>query len=220
MEDHITNQPIASAPAPETQSQPMAKRPGRSRGILAVVVIVILLAGVLYWSGGAGLQYTDPQGAYSIQLPRGWEVLDQEMGTTTSITRFAAPHDEEDGPSMTIAVHRFERTPTIEGLMALFTEEGFFQLVANDVKSGLNEYQETSNATTTMRGIEYHVISGTYVAPKSQKVVAQDLYVALLDDAYYLVGTDAYTDLWEENAEAIRRSVASLTFASSSPIQP
>ncbi|MBP6858892.1 MAG: hypothetical protein KBC33_03640 [Candidatus Pacebacteria bacterium] len=140
--------------------------------------------------------YTDVGGKYSIRLPQGWSVQDASQATTSSVTLFVGPRQDNGEALMRMVVSRFDRTPESDAMMKQFTEEGFFQLTANNVKIGLNEYNETANEVVTMDGKKFYRIAGTYIGPKSQKEVTQELYITLTDEAYYLIGIDVYSKLW------------------------
>lgn len=157
--------------------------------------------------------YVDTAAQFSIQLPRNWVVRDSVYATTTSTVRFSASQKSRGvgDDSVRIVVTRFEKTPAVSIAMKEYLEEGFLQQIVNDVKLGLNKYTETSNGTTTIQGVLYHRIVGSYVGIQSQKRVIQELYITLTPEAYYLVGVDVYADLWDENKRSVLDAINTLT---------
>ncbi len=151
--------------------------------------------------------YTDQLGYFSLELPSGWKEVDSIYGTTTETVLFSGSGVNEQDVGTRITVNKYERTKKVDNAIKIYTEEGFSQLIANDVKFGLNEYKELSNATTSIQGRMFYVIKGTYVGIKSRREVTQYLYITHTSDSYYLIGIDVYSDLWAANEDEVLRSI-------------
>ncbi|MEN9913116.1 MAG: hypothetical protein RLY66_524 [Candidatus Parcubacteria bacterium] len=155
--------------------------------------------------------YTDPAGKFSVMIPEGWAFQDVVHATSSSMTWFVGPKQDNGDALMRMAITRFDRTPESNAEMKKYTEEGFFQLTANNIKLSLNKYNETANETVMMKDRKYYRIAGTYVGLKSQKEVTQELYVTLTDDAYYVIGIDVYSKIWEQQKGYVLTSLDSFT---------
>ena len=179
-------------------------------GIVALLFVTIASIVLGIYRQNARL-FTGANGKYSIMVPQGWTMQDSMYATSSSGVRFVGPKQDNGEALMTMAIARFERTSEVNLLMKQHTEKGFFQFIANNVKLGLNMYNETANETVIMKDRKYYRIAGTYVGPKSQKEVTQELYVTLTDDAYYLIGIDVYSKIWEQQKGYVLTALDSFT---------
>lgn len=176
------------------------------------IVVLVTIGSVAYGTYRQNARvYTDVAGKYSIRLPQGWSVQDAAYATTSSMVWFVGPTQANGEATARMMISRFDRTPESDAMMKRYTEEGFFQLTANNVKLGLNKYTETANETVMMDGQKYYHIAGTYVGLKSQKEVTQELYITLTDDAYYLIGIDVYSKIWQQQKGYVLTALDSFT---------
>lgn len=147
--------------------------------------------------------YVDQTAKFSLNLPKGWSENDKKISSTTSNTWFA-------GASSTMVVTRHARTAETEALLTKLGPGGLIDTIVNNIVSGLNQYNLVSTKSMSVNGVPYRQVISTYVGVKSKKQATQYLYVTLAKDAYYLIGIDVYSDVWEKNKDAIMQSVNTL----------
>lgn len=147
--------------------------------------------------------YIDKIARFSLNLPNGWSESDKKVSSTTSNIWFK-------NASSSIVLTRHIRTAETEKNISNLGPGGLIDGIVNSIVSGLNQYNLVSTKSMSINGVPYRQVISTYVGVKSKKQATQYLYVTLAKDAYYLIGIDVYSDVWEKEKDAIMQSINTL----------
>lgn len=148
--------------------------------------------------------YRDSVAKFSISLPKDWVVQDKTYSTTTASIRFG-------GNSSTIVVDKHSRSAEVERVLKQLGPGGLIDTIVNGIVSGFNQYALVLTESISINGVPFRKVVSTYVGMNSKKQATHHLYVTLTDDAYYFIGIDAYSDIWDKNKDAILQSVNTFT---------
>lgn len=147
--------------------------------------------------------YTSQFLKMSLYLPKGWTVQDQTDSTTTPSVLFG------NGTS-TLTVKRFIRNDKVDSAVLTLDTEQFLVFIADGLKDDIPGYTVVATSTVSIQGVNYYKIIGSYTGVTSKKPVTQYAYLTLTDKAYYIVGADVYSSLWQENKDAVLGSISTI----------
>lgn len=167
--------------------------------IIAVVVIIAALLVVRFNTRGE--VYSDNTSNFSIVLDNGWKLLDKGNSSTTSSTLFG-------NGSSTIVVKKFDRTDSVNQAISFMGNQEFGNFLAEQIKMDIgNQYEITATSSIMINGISFLEVDAKYIAPKTKKEVTQKTYITINDKAYYIIGTDIYTDILNQNLGQIEKII-------------
>lgn len=155
--------------------------------------------------------YVNRDAKFAVFLPKGWAVQDAATSSTASNTWFYDAALEGDA-EVTYFIGKFQRDAKMDLTVGTNGSDGFLDLIAKGIADDLNQYALISTTTVMIKGVKFQKYISTYVGAKSGKKANQYKYLALTDKAYYVIGIDAYEEVWSANKDKLMASVSTFEF--------
>lgn len=172
-----------------------------------VIVLLGLIIKINFYNTKNNIEYVDSVSGYSIILPEKWIVKESDISTSTSNTWFYDSSDLRTDNSIRMSVSKFQRTDKMNEVISNFGTSTFVEAIVNGLRSDSNLYSTVSTSSIRSNGKEFYQTISKYTGSKSKKEVIQYIHLILIGKAYYLIGVDSYTDVWEKNKEKLLNSV-------------
>ncbi|MEK7646213.1 MAG: hypothetical protein AAB381_00770 [Patescibacteria group bacterium] len=178
--------------------------------LLVIAGMFIIGAGIYAYVSSSSMHlqevpYTDHALNFSIRLPEGWQVRATENSAkVSSIWFYNASSTATTSASM--AIERFIRTPETNKTIKMFGDEAFTQGLIESLWVDL-DLNILKNERMMIGDAPVIHIHSTYEGKGTKREVTQHMYFTFIDNYYYRIGIDVYSDISVQEKDILVDSV-------------
>jgi hypothetical protein len=197
-----------------SSSSATASSTGRYRVASATSSVVVTATSTLFNASA---------GNFSLILPKGWEVKQTLISSTTpwvATTYFAPVADTAATPNVDISVTRFDMIyPDLKGVKGISTLKavvtasgtpGLSSFIIDQNQKIDTQYVVAATTKLSFGSHDYVESDASYLSPENHTPLAENMFVTVVGDAYYIVRIEGYDTDYQKVKDAAVASVKTL----------